>query len=46
MKKTYVTLWLSVTMFEPDDIVTGSIAYNTTFYGVKVNATETWWSED
>ena len=46
MKKNYVTLWLSVTMFEPEDIVTGSVAWNTIKSGFGVDATETWWSED
>jgi len=43
MKKSYVTLWLNVTTFENDDVVTASIAYNTTQYGVGVDAKDTWW---
>lgn len=46
MKKQYVTLWLSVTTFDNDDVVTASIAFNTQTFGVGVNATETWWSEN
>lgn len=46
MKKQYVTLRLCVTMFDKDDVVTASIAFNTQTYGVGVNATETWWSEN
>ena len=46
MKKQYVTLWLSVTTFDNDDVVTASIAFNTKTFGVGVNAMETWWSEN
>ena len=46
MKKTYVTLWLSVTTFETEDVVTASVASLTTTFGVGVNAKDTWWRED
>ena len=46
MKKQYVTLWLSVTTFETDDVITKSIAYNTKTFGVDVDATQQWWSGD
>ena len=45
MKKQYVTLWLSVTTFDTDDVVTASIAYNTTNFGVGVDAKDTWWKD-
>ena len=45
MKKSYVTLRLNVTTFENDDVVTASIEYNTKTFGVGVDATEKWWSD-
>ena len=46
MKKDYVTLWLSVTTFDTDDVVTASGASITKQFGAGVDATEKWWSED
>lgn len=46
MKKNYVTLWLNVTTFDEDDVVTASVVFKTQKFGVGVNATETWWNED
>ena len=46
MKKDYVTLWLSVTTFDTDDVVTASVASITKQFGAGVDATEKWWSED
>ena len=44
--KKYETLWLSVTTFDKDDVVTASVEYNTFESGVGVDATETWWTQN
>ena len=43
--KKYETLWLCVTTFDKEDVVTASVVYNTFESGVGVNAGETWWNE-
>ena len=45
MKKNYETLWLSVTTFDTEDVITASIESTSEFW-VGVDAKETWWKTD